>query len=394
MNKIIKINNIKSIGKIVSIIFVDIIRKLKRSSNIKNHMDHIQKGIEWLSLAQDMSSDGGVPIRYSLVAKSNWHSSGWNAPYPETTGYIIPTFYEYAKMTNNGEYKNRANLMADWLLSVQGEDGSIKGGDINSGMGKIVFDVGQVVFGLLSAFRNTEHEKYLNAAQKAGDWLVRFQNSNGTWDKYSFNSIPHSYHSRVSWSLLELYQIVKEEKYLDSARKNIEWVISNQKSNGWFYQAGFSLEDHKAPLTHTIAYTIRGVLECGLILSEEEYILSAKRSADAIANLINSRGFLPGRFNSKWETSYRFSCLTGNAQISIIFLKLYEIVKDAKYLNLARKLNEYLMSMQSLNTKHDEIRGAIPGSSPVWGGYESFSYPNWATKFFVDALMLEQSIVN
>ncbi|MBC8072612.1 MAG: hypothetical protein IAG13_30100, partial [Deltaproteobacteria bacterium] len=39
-------------------------------------------------------------------------------------------------------------------------------------------------------------------------------------------------------------------------------------------------------------------------------------------------------------------------------------------------------------TTDAETRGAIKGSHPIWGGYSPFTYPNWATKFFVDALLL------
>ncbi|MGF1595582.1 MAG: hypothetical protein ACFCVK_01410 [Acidimicrobiales bacterium] len=35
-----------------------------------------------------------------------------------------------------------------------------------------------------------------------------------------------------------------------------------------------------------------------------------------------------------------------------------------------------------------EIRGAIKGSHPIWGRYAPLGYPNWATKFFLDALLL------
>ncbi|UUZ51390.1 hypothetical protein LP420_19210 [Massilia sp. B-10] len=35
-------------------------------------------------------------------------------------------------------------------------------------------------------------------------------------------------------------------------------------------------------------------------------------------------------------------------------------------------------------------RGALKGSHPVNGGYMTYKYPNWATKFFMDGLMLEQ----
>ena len=32
--------------------------------------------------------------------------------------------------------------------------------------------------------------------------------------------------------------------------------------------------------------------------------------------------------------------------------------------------------------------GGIPGSLPLWGSYAPFTYPSWAAKFFIDALLL------
>ena len=47
----------------------------------------VDAAIEWLCAAQDRSksNDGGVARDYSLLAD-------WASSYPETTGYIIPTF--------------------------------------------------------------------------------------------------------------------------------------------------------------------------------------------------------------------------------------------------------------------------------------------------------------
>ena len=81
---------------------------------------------------------------------------------------------------------------------------------------------------------------------------------------------------------------------------------------------------------------------------------------------------------------------TGNAQISIICLRLYHVTNDLNYLNGALALNRYLRSTQSLTINNQNICGAIAGSYPIWGEYERFAYPNWATKFYVDALMLEK----
>jgi len=35
------------------------------------------------------------------------------------------------------------------------------------------------------------------------------------------------------------------------------------------------------------------------------------------------------------------------------------------------------------------VRGGMPGSNPRSGGYMKHRYPNWAAKFFMDALMLQ-----
>src|SRR5262245_39831263 len=48
---------------------------------------HLAAAIDWLTRAQDMCR-GGVSYGYDL-------RRGWMAAYPETTGYIIPTLFDY-----------------------------------------------------------------------------------------------------------------------------------------------------------------------------------------------------------------------------------------------------------------------------------------------------------
>jgi len=45
--------------------------------------------------------------------------------------------------------------------------------------------------------------------------------------------------------------------------------------------------------------------------------------------------------------------------------------------------------VQDLSTPDPGIRGGIPGSHPRGGDYMTNRYPNWAAKFFMDALMLQ-----
>jgi len=138
------------------------------------------------------------------------------------------------------------------------------------------------------------------------------------------------------------------------------------------------LEDKLSTKIRDIVNLAAGKL---MIMYEKQWKMSSKRIQ-----------LLPGRINNKWLSTSSFSCLTGNAQIAIIWLKTYQLNKDNHYLNSAIKLIEQLKKVQNLKSTNTAIRGGIAGSYPIWGKYMPYSYPNWATKFFADALILEEQI--
>ncbi len=45
------------------------------------------------------------------------------------------------------------------------------------------------------------------------------------------------------------------------------------------------------------------------------------------------------------------------------------------------------MNCQDLEITHPAVRGGIAGSFPIYGAYERLKYPNWASKFFIDAIL-------
>ena len=345
---------------------------------------HAQAAMDWLCRAHDAGPDGGVPLRYSML-------KGWDASYPETTGYIIPTFFLYAAHTGKDEYFQRAVRMAEWELSIQQADGSFNGGAVGSGYGSFVFDTGQIVFGLLAAHKATGKDHFLEGALRAGAWLTQVQDPDGAWRRYTFNAIPHVYYTRVAWALAKLGVYVNDHSYTRAARLNVDWALTSQQKNGWFDHAGFTETAHAAPYTHTIAYTIRGILETGLLLDDPHYLDAARQSADVLATVIRSDGSYADTYHRDWRSPSSVSCLTGNAQIAIILLRLSQNRSNADYTQAAQKAARFLCRRQSL-IGPPETRGAIAGSYPIWGRYQRFAFPNWATKFFVDLLLLEKGI--
>ena len=356
---------------------------------LQSNSIHLAAAIDWICRAQDANGDGGVAARYRF-------SHGWMASYPETTGYIIPTFFNYAVLMRDDKYRRRALHMADWLLSVQHHNGAFPGHDVSQKSEPRVFNTGQALLGLVRAFRETGNEIYLQASIRAGDWLVAMQEANGAWNKFAYYQRAHTYYTEVDWPLLELFAATQTLSYYEAAVKHLEWTLSYQQANGWIDKCGF--RDDAAPFLHTIAYTMQGWLESGATLQPEEpakniYVQAALRAAEALLHRYEIRGFMAGQFDRAWKGTVAYSCLTGDAQTAINWLRLYELTRDARFLNGALKLNDYVKSTQDLKSNNPGIRGGIKGSQPIWGRYIFYSYPNWAAKFFIDALMLEDKLL-
>ncbi|MEM7726711.1 MAG: hypothetical protein AAF208_10100 [Cyanobacteria bacterium P01_A01_bin.45] len=346
---------------------------------------HLDAAIDWLKRAHDITIDGGVSWGYSLKGK-------WRASYPETSGYIAITLFDIALQLDDGDSWDRAVRIIEWLIKIQNQDGSIS--NSRYGSSGIVFDTGQVLLGFIRAFIETRKPYFLDAAILAGNWLVSVADRDLLWTCNTHLGIPHVYNTRVAWGLLQLNILNPHRDYLQVALANLEWGIT-QQNNGWFANNAFTIDS--PPFTHNIAYSIRGYLESGILLKEEKYIDAAIQASEAVRSLtvgatapshLQPNGFIPGQITTDGVAKGNYCCLTGNCQMAIVWLKLFEITKDISYYQAAKNSLEYVMSSQDINTSDLNIYGGIKGSQPIWGKYTRLSYPNWATKFFIDGLLM------
>jgi hypothetical protein len=366
----------------------------KKSSEMENHI-HIRKGMEWLFRSYTFTETGSS-AGYSL-------HNGWMNPYPETTGYIIETFYDSAQYLSDSfsdddvssRYRTCAHEMGKWLLEIQLEGGGFPGGTFspNKTMHPNVFNTGQILLGLLCCYTETGDNRFLESSIKAGNWLVEVQNHNGTWSQFTYEGEGRSYHARVSWPLLALYKVTKNTSYKHAAIANLDWVSKNFDDKRWCEFTNFF--DRTTTLTHTLAYTLRGLLESGVILSRQDYIDRVAFTAEKIMGLYEIRKYdlIPALFDKSWNAAANYSCLTGCAQISLIMSKIYLLTGDIRFFNTALKINSALKQTQILSGSNQNVIGGIQGSYPIYGGYMPMIYPNWATKFFVDALLFEEKIM-
>jgi squalene-hopene cyclase-like protein len=345
---------------------------------------HLHEAVAWLHRAQDASTDRGV-------AHSFFIGKGWARSYPEATGYIIPTLLNWGETKRDSDAKRRALAMADWLLTVQTEKGAVP----NLIGLPTVFDTGQVIFGWLSAYRATGKDTYLDAAKRAGDWLLAALDGDGVWRNPSDSGGPgRCYNARVAWALLELSRVSGDERYAAPMPRFLEWTLEQEQEEGWFDRN--CMTDDSAPLLHTIAYTAQGQLESGLLLGSLELIAAAARTAHALVVHAGPDGWMPGRFARGWRPAANWACLTGMAQMSLVWQRLQgleDVVGEEdvglRFLSAANRVNAFLMRTQDCASRNGGLRGGIRGSYPVSGDYARWRVLNWATKFFVDALMEE-----
>jgi hypothetical protein len=139
---------------------------------------------------------------------------------------------------------------------------------------------------------------------------------------------------------------------------------------------------------------LQGILEVGILAGREEFVEAVRLGTDPLINRMSRTGFLYGRFYADWEPAVFSSCLTGAAQLAVVCYRLYEHLDESKYRVAADCIVNYLKALQVLDSANESINGALAGSFPLFGGYMTAGYPNWATKYFLDSLLLQEHFLD
>ncbi len=352
--------------------------------------DHLMAAAQWLEQAQDATSDDGVTGRYGLT-------SGWTSSYPETTGYIIPTLLQLADESGDRRFYDRAERSVEFLLGLQLQNGAFPGGEVHENVDNpSPFNTAQIVNGLIAWHKVSGCQRTEESLRRAGDWLVSVQDDDGAFRHHFYNDEASTYSAHLSCWLAELGEHFGNQHYLAGAHRHMDWVLQHYDAKAaWFDLCGFDTLQHadREAFTHTIAYTIWGVLYCGRVFERNDLISAARQSARKIAHRLELSRTLPGILNFEAKGNKDFVCLTGSAQMALIWMELFELDGDLWWLNPAFKAIDEVKRAQFMDNSNAAIRGGIAGSHPVWGPYIRNALPNWAPKFFIDAVLKKRDIL-
>jgi glycosyltransferase involved in cell wall biosynthesis len=271
-------------------------------------------------------------------------------PYPEVTGYLIPS------LIKSGD-RERAVQYARWLSTVQREDGSFfaPGSDLG-----FVFDTGQVVRGLVSLC--PELPELEPTLRKACAWLVKSADPatsrlptptpGGAWRLGERGEVSEAVHLYVLAPLITAARFLGSRPWEDLAYTSLE-----------FYKRHFELTrfDQRTMLTHLYCYIQQALVELG-------EIELARKGMASLATYQQDNGALPAYSDVQWI------CTPGQIQAAIVWYTLGERERADKAIAFAEEL---------MNPS-----GGFYGSYGVGAEYFPAEEPSWAVKFFIDACLL------
>lgn len=350
----------------------------------------LSEAIGWLRLAQDSQPDGGVAGRYSM-------ERGWSSSYPETTGYLVPTFLRLADKTGDKEFEERAARCIRFLLGVQLSSGAFPGFEVADNWSEpSVFNTAQILRGLDAWHERTRGKEVLRAALRAANWLVESQDEDGAWREYTYSGGARTYYAHASCWLARFGHRIEEPGYMEAASAHLDWTLRNcDFETGWFERAGFGADfESSGAVTHTIGYTLFGVAENAIHLRRDDAWRAVRTAGVNLANRVLEWDSVPGVLGPSWKPIRSYTCPTGSAQLAQVWQRLQSQEDLAELSRAAQIALGEVRRAQVIRSFDPNLRGAIPGSSPIWGGYLPFTFPNWAVKFFIDAVLDEQSLLS
>src|SRR6185436_10032213 len=104
----------------------------------------------------------------------------------------------------------------------------------------------------------------------------------GAFRQATYMGVATAYSAHATCWLAELGQHLREPKFVDAAVRHLDWVLAARDAEtGFIERMGFSSEDHAArrAVTHTIAYTLAGLMTTAQIAHRDDAIAHVEHAA-------------------------------------------------------------------------------------------------------------------
>ncbi len=357
----------------------------KEGNQKSSSADHIAASLKWFK--SSLLPDGGGAAKYSMM------SHQLTQAYPMSTANWGPVLTRI-KQFYPEIYKKEIDVpdltreLVNWVLRTQRRDGTFPAsyGDYMNQAPR-VFNNGMIIHSLLDYHNARGGSDLIEACMKSADWILKVQSPDGSWRQFTFHQL--SSNTLTGAALIRLAAITGDNKYHEAGEKNIRFALDLQLPNGYFSGNGF--DSGSSAYSLTIAYAIAGILEAGILTSNQEWINAALNGLIPVLNMVNKSGFLVGEIDETFHSVSSFSCLPGNCLMAINAYKMASVTGNAELKSKADLMTDYVKGKQMVS-KIPFVDGGVSGSWPISGNYCSYEIPSWAVRYFVDAVMMQDSM--
>lgn len=261
----------------------------------------IQQMIDWLFDA---------PVRNVTASRKDFgsfshgvHDKTGHSPgqYTEITGYGVSILAHLYRWHQNEDYLKAAREAADFLLSIQLDTGayphcpdplsSCANGE------QYTFDTSMCTMGIMDLYHILPEQKYLDSAKRAGEWLLSMQREDGSFKaKYkavegnvntgNFFGDGSVIHVKNAMALLKLAAYAGDPKFEQGARRVCDYALNLQASDGMFW----SMPTKNFVFTHAHCYACEGFISAGAYTGEEKYTKAALKGVEWLRKVQNEDG--------------------------------------------------------------------------------------------------------
>lgn len=242
-------------------------------------------------------------IRGGLAHSYDTETQAWVKPYPEVTGYLVSYFSDKQQIPNS------IYQAADKLLAIQHPLGGFSS-FFNTDV-LYTFDTAQIAHGLASLYLRTHQKRFLQSAVKAGEFVLSMQWIDGSvfpmfHHLHNHMIVEHENINGINWgSTFSAIQVknIQALLLLSKVTKDPKFYLAAKKLASWGERKS------NARFSHPYGYFLEGMYAFG----EKEFIL---KELNRHIIPIDPTGFIP------YTQGGTYAYVSGSIQLGILLAKV------------------------------------------------------------------------
>ncbi|MDR3416748.1 MAG: squalene--hopene cyclase [Nevskia sp.] len=248
---------------------------LLRAADDQRTRDAVTRALQWLVPLQELELKGDWAVNAPDLAPGGWAFQYANGYYPDLDDTAMVAGLMH--VARKGEYNERIERAADWLVGMQSDNGGFAAFDRNNTCyyinhipfadhGAMLDPPTEDVSGrVLACLGVLKRDKDREAIRRCVDYLKQAQLPDGSfWGRWGTNYV------YGTWSVLAGLALVGEDLKQPWIRKSIDWLKSKQHADGGWGETNDSYEypqlrgsNGGVSTSHSTAWALLGLLAAG-----------------------------------------------------------------------------------------------------------------------------------